>query len=267
MRTGTRCTILIQLPDAFCGGSSAKAAPVPGEMPLMRPENATREPYRSASSSTGCPIRICCNCTSLKFASTHTSSSGTMPSSGVPGATRWPICTPFLPTTPRTGDTIVVRSSASAASRTRAAARNTCGCCSGVVPSVWDSATFRSSRAARSAASRPRTLSRACATSSAETAPPPAIELRRARSWRARSSSVSRTATCALRRFTCMNVPRTCRTVFPRSATAESIATRASAGSSSSSVWPAATVSVSRVWIARTLPGTSAVICTMLPPT
>ena len=29
MRTGTRCTILIQLPDAFCGGSSAKALPEP----------------------------------------------------------------------------------------------------------------------------------------------------------------------------------------------------------------------------------------------
>ena len=27
MRTGTRCTILIQLPVAFCGGSSAKALP------------------------------------------------------------------------------------------------------------------------------------------------------------------------------------------------------------------------------------------------
>ena len=33
MRTGTRCTTLIQLPVAFCAGSSAKAAPVPAPRP------------------------------------------------------------------------------------------------------------------------------------------------------------------------------------------------------------------------------------------
>ena len=37
MRTGTRCTTLIQLPEAFCGGSSANAAPVPGARPTTRP--------------------------------------------------------------------------------------------------------------------------------------------------------------------------------------------------------------------------------------
>src|ERR1700748_203297 len=35
-RTGTRCTTLIQLPVAFCAGSSAKAAPVPGPRPETR---------------------------------------------------------------------------------------------------------------------------------------------------------------------------------------------------------------------------------------
>ena len=33
MRTGTRCTILIQLPVAFCAGSSANAEPVPAPKP------------------------------------------------------------------------------------------------------------------------------------------------------------------------------------------------------------------------------------------
>ena len=32
MRTPSRCTILIQLPVAFCGGSNAKALPVPGHI-------------------------------------------------------------------------------------------------------------------------------------------------------------------------------------------------------------------------------------------
>ena len=36
MRTGTRCTTLIQLPVAFCAGSSAKAAPVPRPTPGNR---------------------------------------------------------------------------------------------------------------------------------------------------------------------------------------------------------------------------------------
>ena len=37
MRTGTRCTTLIQLPVAFCAGSSAKAAPVPAPRPATVP--------------------------------------------------------------------------------------------------------------------------------------------------------------------------------------------------------------------------------------
>ena len=37
MRTGTRCTILIQLPEAFCAGSSAKALPLPAAMPTTCP--------------------------------------------------------------------------------------------------------------------------------------------------------------------------------------------------------------------------------------
>ena len=44
MRTGTRCTTLIQLPVAFCAGSSAKAAPVPAPSPAMRPWYSTRLP-------------------------------------------------------------------------------------------------------------------------------------------------------------------------------------------------------------------------------
>ena len=37
MRTGTRCTILIQLPVAFCAGSSEKAEPVPAPKPATLP--------------------------------------------------------------------------------------------------------------------------------------------------------------------------------------------------------------------------------------
>ena len=37
MRTGTRCTILIQLPVAFCAGSSANAEPVPAPKPATVP--------------------------------------------------------------------------------------------------------------------------------------------------------------------------------------------------------------------------------------
>jgi hypothetical protein len=35
MRTGTRCTILIQLPVAFCAGSSENAEPVPAPRPAI----------------------------------------------------------------------------------------------------------------------------------------------------------------------------------------------------------------------------------------
>jgi len=37
MRTGTRCTILIQLPEAFCDGRSANALPLPAAMPATWP--------------------------------------------------------------------------------------------------------------------------------------------------------------------------------------------------------------------------------------
>ena len=40
----------------------------------------------------------------MKLASTHTSSSGTTASSGVPAATRWPTCTERLAITPVTGE-------------------------------------------------------------------------------------------------------------------------------------------------------------------
>ena len=35
MRTGTRCTTLIQLPVAFCAGSSENALPVPADRPTI----------------------------------------------------------------------------------------------------------------------------------------------------------------------------------------------------------------------------------------
>src|SRR6185369_9740938 len=44
MRTGTRCTTLIQLPVAFWAGITAKAEPVPPEKPWTRPWNFTPSP-------------------------------------------------------------------------------------------------------------------------------------------------------------------------------------------------------------------------------
>ena len=77
MRTGTRCTTLIQLPVAFCAGSSAKAAPVPAPRPATVPWYSTLLAVhvgRRASPAGRC---ACCAAgTSLKLASTHTWSSG-----------------------------------------------------------------------------------------------------------------------------------------------------------------------------------------------
>ena len=93
MRTGTRCTTLIQLPVAFCAGSKANAAPVPTPRPATVPSYSTFLPYTSAVNFTGWPKRMLRNWTSLKLASTQTWFSGTIDIIGVPGATRWPNCT------------------------------------------------------------------------------------------------------------------------------------------------------------------------------
>jgi len=84
-------------------------------------------PYKSVRTVTGWPARMRSSCTSLKFASTHTFSSGTTASSGVPAATLWPTCTERLATTPLSGEIKSVRCKASAALRTAAAAAKTCG--------------------------------------------------------------------------------------------------------------------------------------------
>ena len=78
MRTGTRCTTLIQLPVAFCAGMVAKVEPVPPDRPATVPRYFTELPYRSDLTSTGWPMRTRSSCTSLKFASTCTSASGTI---------------------------------------------------------------------------------------------------------------------------------------------------------------------------------------------
>ena len=44
MRTGTRCTTLIQLPVAFCAGSRAEAAPVAMPRPATLPSYTTLLP-------------------------------------------------------------------------------------------------------------------------------------------------------------------------------------------------------------------------------
>ncbi len=98
MRTGTRCTTLIQLPLAFCAGSSEKALPVPAARPTTLPWKVTAPPYMSASIFTGWPTRMSRSSDSLKLASTQSWSSGTTDSSGAPGAMRLPTCTLRLAT-------------------------------------------------------------------------------------------------------------------------------------------------------------------------
>ena len=96
MRTGRRCTTLIQLPPAFCAGSSEKALPVPADKPTTLPWNSTLLPYMSASTVAGWPTRMLRSSDSLKLASTHNWSSGTIASSAVPGVARAPTCTARL---------------------------------------------------------------------------------------------------------------------------------------------------------------------------
>ena len=47
IRTGTRCTTLIQLPVAFCEGKRENALPVPISMPFITPSNSLFLPYKS----------------------------------------------------------------------------------------------------------------------------------------------------------------------------------------------------------------------------
>ena len=58
IRTGKRWTILIQFPEAFWAGKSAKAVPLPAERPTTFPWYDTDPPYMSARSFTGWPTRI-----------------------------------------------------------------------------------------------------------------------------------------------------------------------------------------------------------------
>ena len=106
MRTGTRCTTLIQLPVAFCAGSKEKALPVPADNPCTLPRKVTRLPYKSDSMVTGWPMRILRNWFSLKLASTHTSCSGTTAITGMPAGICWPTCTLRLAIWPLIGERI-----------------------------------------------------------------------------------------------------------------------------------------------------------------
>ncbi len=104
MRTGTRCTILIQLPDAFCGGSSAKALPrrrraldmaVIGDAAAI---DIGGHRHRLADAH----VR---ELHFLEIGIDPDDCRGTTAISGVPGATCWPTCTVRWATTPSTGAT------------------------------------------------------------------------------------------------------------------------------------------------------------------
>ena len=115
MRTGTRCTTLIQLPVAFCGGSSENAPPEPAAMLATTPWYSTWPPYRSVDTVAGWPTWMWRSCGSLKLASIHAPCSGTTASSAAPGATCWPTCTERRATTPSIGACTSLRCVASAA--------------------------------------------------------------------------------------------------------------------------------------------------------
>src|SRR6185312_17515503 len=67
--TGTRCTILVKLPVALSGGSSANSRPLAGDRLSTWPFNFV--PWKlSILSSTGWPLRTFVSCVSLKFAIT-----------------------------------------------------------------------------------------------------------------------------------------------------------------------------------------------------
>ena len=100
--TGTRCTTFTQLPVAFSGGSNEKRAPVPALIDSTMPWK-TLPGNPSISTSARIPGRTRASCVSLKFASTNTSCSGTMASSGCPGCTTCPSSTVRLETTPSAG--------------------------------------------------------------------------------------------------------------------------------------------------------------------
>ena len=226
-------------------------------------------------------MRRAFNWLSLKFASTQSWSSATTVISGAPACTRWPSCTLRLATWPASGACRSTRCKASRASRTRAAARSTFGCWSTLVPSVWVRLASSWSRAAWAADWAAASALRAaancavmCWNSSWPTAPLATSGLRRltsscarARSARARARSASRRRICAPRVLLLANRLRTSRRVCASWASACSSATRASAGSSRTRVWPARTLSVSSASMAMTVPLTCGVICTTWPAT
>src|SRR5438270_272623 len=99
MRTGIRCTTFVKLPVALSGGSSENFAPVAGDRLSTWPRKCTTL-YASTVMSAESPGVTSAVSVSLRFAVTHTSSSGTTVISGWPACTNWPSSTAFLATTP-----------------------------------------------------------------------------------------------------------------------------------------------------------------------
>ncbi len=67
--TGMRWTILVKLPVALSGGSSANSCPLAGAMLSTMPCTVAPEKV-STDSATGCPARTSASCVSSKFATT-----------------------------------------------------------------------------------------------------------------------------------------------------------------------------------------------------
>src|SRR5439155_331325 len=182
--TGTRWTTFTQLPVAFSGGSREKRAPVPAATELTTPVKVfSGNP--STRISARWPARMRASCVSFRFASTHTSWSGTIASRGWPICTICPTSTERFETLPSSGARIsVCRSCSSANARSawvsfrRASARLT----SASFIATWWVWLVACASDARSSATRCLAWSTACrrAASSASAC------------WTSRSVAVSR---------------------------------------------------------------------------
>ncbi|WYX51051.1 hypothetical protein WJ977_31200 [Achromobacter xylosoxidans] len=198
----------------------------------------------------------------MKLASIHIWSSGTTAISLSPIATCLPSCTLRWATMPPTGARMVVRCASSAAARRRSWASVTSGWVSGVTPSTWACAARSAACATASAARAAFSASAAWRASSDVMAPCAAMPRRAETSAWARSSSAWRRATSAPAWSRAANSACTRRRARARSARAPARAIWVSAGSTSTSVWPARMRSALSAQMAETAPPTCGVMAT-----
>ena len=223
MRTGTRCTILIQLPEAFCAGSSAKALPLPAaSADQMAVEGRPLPPYRSARTVTGWPARMSRSCTFLEVRiDPHIIERHHRHERRAGGDALAHLHASAWRSRRSTGDAQLACDAAPARHcapppRRRAPADGLRSWCRRSAPR----SALSCSRAASSAARATLTASRACDSSSPEIAPSASRPPRRCRSSLRRAQSDSRCAICARSSSRCANSAAHLRTARASSASA-----------------------------------------------